>query len=699
MTDAKMQAATPLEHGLTTEAVRRAVQSGQKNEPTKPLTKSVQEIISGNFLTLFNLINVILGVLIAYTGSYKNLLFLGIAIANTAIGTFQEIRSKRQIDKMAILSEGEVTVRRNGELLHLKREDLVLGDLMVLAMGDQLPLDGVIRETKGVELDESLITGEPNPISKSVDDPVTSGSFIVSGQAIVQVTAIGSQSYVHQLTEAVPTEKARHDSVLLNIINRIIKILTIVIIPLGVILFTSKLMIHGSDLNQAILGTSAAMIGMIPEGLVLLTSVALAVSARKLANRNVLVRELPAIETLARVDTLCLDKTGTITSGNLVVNRILPLGGQAVGQLQVQLSNLTDGIYDHNATAEALRRFFTSCYSPRKKIVPFSSARKWSGAQIQDTNYAFGAPEFMLKSVPKSLQRQIETYSQEGYRVLCFAETSELETTGLGEVKPLALILITDELRENAQNTFEFFQNQDVALKVISGDNPVTVSNIAQNAGIAHADQFVDMSQTGEQPDYAQLVSRYTVFGRVKPDQKQQLVAAWQEQGHKVAMTGDGVNDILALRQADCGIAMASGSEAAKSISDFVLIHSNFDAMVAVLNEGRRVINNIEQVASLYLIKTMYSVVLSLIFIFLESGYPFQPIQLTPINSLMVGIPSFVLALEPNYARITDKFMKQVMEVAVPAAICVVGYISLIFVVGVDFLGYRMQKRPPLALS
>lgn len=273
---------------------------------------------------------------------------------------------------MAILSEGEVTVRRNGELLHLKREDLVLGDLMVLAMGDQLPLDGVIRETKGVELDESLITGEPNPISKSVDDPVTSGSFIVSGQAIVQVTAIGSQSYVHQLTEAVPTEKARHDSVLLNIINRIIKILTIVIIPLGVILFTSKLMIHGSDLNQAILGTSAAMIGMIPEGLVLLTSVALAVSARKLANRNVLVRELPAIETLARVDTLCLDKTGTITSGNLVVNRILPLGGQAVGQLQVQLSNLTDGIYDHNATAEALRRFFYQLLqSPQKKSCHF----------------------------------------------------------------------------------------------------------------------------------------------------------------------------------------------------------------------------------------------------------------------------------------------------------------------------------------
>jgi len=698
MAEAKSLSLTNLDQGLTADEVQRAVQSGQKNAPTKPLTKSIQQIVSGNFLTLFNLINIVLGVLIAYTGSYKNLLFLGIAIVNTAIGTFQEIRSKRQIDKMTILSEGKVKVRRNGEIVELRREELVLGDLLIVARGDQIPLDGIVRTTKGIELDESLITGEPNAISKQTGDQMTSGSFIVSGQAVVQVTAIGEKSYVHQITAAVQTEKPHDNSVLLTIINRIIKILTIVIIPLGVILFISKQM-HGSSFNQAILGTSAAMIGMIPEGLVLLTSVALAVSARKLANRNVLVRELPAIENLARVDTLCLDKTGTITSGNLIVDHIIPLGSaHSDTEIKTIMGSFINGIDDHNETAEALKRVLPGKTGQIQTVIPFSSDRKWSGAAVNNQNYVLGAPEFIQTDLPKELATRIMNYSKEGFRVLCFASTSELTPTNLGKVMPLALILITDELRENAKNTFEYFNNQDVALKVVSGDNPVTVSKIAQNAGIKNTDKFVDMSQLGDQPDYGTLVATYTVFGRVKPEQKQQLIAAWQDQGHKVAMTGDGVNDILALRQADCGIAMASGSEAAKSISDFVLIHSNFDAMIAVLNEGRRVINNIEQVASLYLIKTMYSVALSLLFIFLKSGYPFQPIQLTPISTLMVGIPSFVLALEPNYGRITDRFMKQVMEVAVPAAICVVGYISVIFIVGGGVFGLKYAQTSTLSV-
>lgn len=692
-----MVAQTNTQVGLTAAEVQARIQAGQQNEPAPALTRSVKQIFRDNLLTWFNLINLILGGLVFITGSYKNLLFLGVAIVSTGIGIFQEIRSKRQVDKMSLLSEATYRVKRDGQVTTMHQDGIVQDDLLLVSRGDQLPVDAVILETAGIEVDESQITGEATAIAKANGDALVSGSFLVSGQAVVQVTAVGHKSFISQLSSEASTATATNSSQLLKTINRIIKVLTIVILPLGAILMISRLMGH-SNLNQAILGTVAAMVGMIPEGLVLLTSVSLAVSAMNLARKRVLVRELPSIEGLARVDVLCLDKTGTITSGQLKLTQIVPLNGTSIEHLRPLLGGLVRVVGDDNETAQALKNALPDPGWTATRVMPFSSARKWSGAVLPQGNFVMGAPEFMLKRVPADIVKQMRTYAQSGYRVLGIAQTTQLEADDLGEVTLMGLVLIEDELRPNAQTTFQYFKNQDVALKVISGDNPVTVANIAQRAGIDGSDRLVDMSQLAAPIDYDELVATYTVFGRVTPTQKKQLVIAWQRAGHTVAMTGDGVNDILALRQADCGIAMAGGSEAAKSIADFVLVNANFDAMLSVLNEGRRVINNIERVASLYLIKTMYSVVLSLIFIFMASGYPFQPIQLTPISTLTVGIPSFFLALEPNYQRITGQFMKQVMVIALPAAICVVTYIMLIFGVGGGELGLSYAQTSTLSV-
>ncbi|WP_267666757.1 cation-translocating P-type ATPase [Levilactobacillus brevis] len=678
-----LQYEPPLETGLTPEEVQQRVAAGQQNDPLPPLTRSIKQIFRDNLVTLFNLINVLLGALVLVTGSYKNLLFLGVVVVNTAIGIFQEIRSKRQVDKLALLSESKSRIRRAGKIVVHPQEDIVQDDILEIGRGDQLPVDALIRQTTGLEVDESQITGESTPIIKVTGENLTSGSVILAGRAAVQATTVGHGSFVKQLAHSAKQQR-RTASQLLTIINRIIKALTFAIIPLGVALFVSSMM-RGQDLNRAILGTVASMVGMIPEGLVLLTSVALAAGAFTLGRRHVLVRELPAIEALARVDVLCLDKTGTITSGQLQLDRVEPWAETNLETTQTILAQLVAATSDDNETAQAIQQALGTPTVTATTVLPFSSGRKWSGAIWDKQAYVMGAPEFIFDQVPAGLQARIHTLAGQGYRVLVLAAAKALTTPRPTAPRALGLILITDELRPRAKDTFSFFANQDVALKVISGDNPVTVASIAQRAEIAGAERLVDMSQVGETPDYGQLVRDYTVFGRVTPQQKEQLIKAYQAAGHTVAMTGDGVNDLLALRQADCSIAMASGSETTKSLADFVLVDSNFDAMINVLNEGRRVINNVERVASLFLIKTMYSVVLTLIFIFMSRSYPFEPIQLTPISSLMVGIPTFFLALQPNYARIADRFMKQVMEIAAPAAVCVVGYILVVMALGTQF--------------
>jgi len=681
---AQEQKLTSLETGLSTDDVQQRVAQGLQNDPLPPLTRSVKQIFRDNLMTLFNLINLVLAGLVLFTGSYKNLLFIGVVIVNTGIGIFQEVRSKRQIDKLALLSEGRLPVLRDGTVTPHKQEDLVQDDLLQIGRGDQLPVDALVRTTTGLEVDESQITGESTPIVKQTGDTLISGSVILGGKALVQATTVGADSFVEQLAHSVK-QQHRTASQLLNIINRIIKILTFTLIPLGIALFVASL-VKGQSTNRAILGTVAAVGGRIPQGLVLVTSVALAAGAFTLGRRHVLVRELPAIEALARADVLCLDKTGTITSGKLKLEKLEALATTPDAELATILAALVAATGDDNETAQAVQTAYGTPTVAATETLPFSSGRKWSGARLADgTAYVMGAPEFIFDPVDAALQARIKSLAAKGYRVLALAQVDQLTTPKPTAPRALGLLLITDELRPHAVDTFDFFTTQDVALKVISGDNPVTVASIAERAGIPGAQQLIDMSETGTQPDYDHLVKTYNVFGRVTPQQKEGLIQAYQTAGHTVAMTGDGVNDLLALRQADCSIAMASGSEATKSLADFVLIDSNFDAMVNVLNEGRRVINNIERVASLFLIKTMYSVVLTLIFIFMSRSYPFEPIQLTPISSLMVGIPTFFLALQPNYARITGRFMKQVMEIAAPAATCVVGYILVIMAIGTQF--------------
>lgn len=678
--------------GLTSAQVQTRIAAGENNTATESLTKSSKQIVFENTFTLFNLINVILGILVFLTGSYKNMLFLLIATVNTMIGIFQEIRAKRQVDKMALLSQSKVTVIRNGKQVEIEPEGIVLDDLLVLQLGDQVPVDGIVKETQELEIDESQITGESDVIIKTDGESLISGSFVVSGHAIMQATEVGKSTFVNSLTEKV-SKTEKNNSVLLNLIKRIIRILTIIIIPLSLLLFASRLW-HGVALNHAILGTVAAMIGMIPEGLILLSSVTLAISAYHLARKQVLVRDLASIETLARVDTLCLDKTGTITNGNLQFKQLVLSHGQNEKMVSDILGSLVKEIDDTNETAEALKTAFPSHPYHAQQIVPFSSARKWSGVQFEQGNYVLGAPQFVLQLSEQQTQ-QVHGFAANGNRVLALVKADEMSRDGITGAELVAFILITDVIRADAPSTLAYFANQGVTVKVISGDDPTTVAAIAQRTGIAKAEQLVDMTTVADDANYHDLVAKTTVFGRVKPEQKERLVKALQDNGHTVAMTGDGVNDILAFRQANCGIAMASGNESTKSIADFVLVDSNFSALIQILNEGRRVINNIDNIAALYLVKTMFSIMLSLIFIFMAKSYPFQPIQLTPINSLMVGVPSFFLALAPEFHPIKNRFFTGIVEIALPSAICVVLYIMLIGGIG-NLFGFEVATTDTL---
>ncbi|WP_088840510.1 cation-translocating P-type ATPase [Listeria sp. ILCC797] len=668
--------------GLTLDEVNERVLDGRKNNPLKPMTRSIKRIFADNTLTLFNLINVTIACFIIYTGSYKNLLFLGVALCNTAMGIFQEIRAKRQVDKLTILTQAKVKVVRSGVENLVEQPDLVQDDVMVLAAGDQVCADGIVLETTGLEVDESQLTGEADAVRKTENDEIMSGSFIISGRAYVQATAIGAESFISKLSLEAKQEKTVY-SELLRSIKTIIKILTFIIIPLGLILFFSQLSKSG-DINASILGTAAAMIGMIPEGLVLLTSIALAVGVINLAKHRVLVKTMPAIETLARVDVLCLDKTGTITNGNLNVTDVLPEHNYTVAEMDEAIAAIVYALNDNNATSLALQKAFPNNpgWQATEKI-PFSSDRKWSGATFGHRGtYIIGAPEFVFREMHPKHAEKVTAFAEKGYRVLCLAKKAGSFQAEPTDLQLVGHVLVADELRNEARDTFRYFKEQGVSIRVISGDNPVTVSNVAMQAEIENGDRFIDMSRVGEGADFAELVREFTVFGRVTPHQKKQLILAFQSEGHTVAMTGDGVNDVLALKESNCSIAMAEGSDATTSVADFVLLDNNFDSMIHVLKEGRRVINNIERVASLYLIKTIYSVILTIIFTFVNSKYPFQPIQLSPISSLTVGIPSFFLAIKPNYKRIQGEFLKKVLHNAFPAAFAVVTYIIVTMLLG-----------------
>lgn len=655
---------TNIDSGLTDEQVQEKVTQGLTNVQIKKLSRSIPQILADNIFTLFNLLNLVIALLIGWTGSYRNLFFLGPVLANIIIGSFQQIRAKLTVDKINLVNEQEFVVVRNGQEQEVPIDELVQDDIVLLKRGNTIPADGIIVSENGLQTNESSITGESDTIEKKVGDSVFSGSFAVAGLAKIQLTQVGMNSFVSKLSNAVSQEKGS-ESILMKIINNIIKILTYTIVPIGLILFFRSYSQNG-NVSTSILGTSASVIGMIPEGLVLLTAVALATGAYNLSKRKILVRSLNAIETLARVNTLCLDKTGTITTGKLTVKKVIPQNNVSESFVKEVAATIVKVTQETNATAQAIMKLKSQTFDDKvKEIIPFSSETKYSGyIGASGTKYTMGAPEFIINDPTEETNTAVKKAAEKGFRVIAVLQTKDNQQQLLG------LIFISDEVRKQAKSTFSYLKNQGIDLKVISGDNPVTVSNVATQAGIDKSDSYIDMSTVPEDADYRELVDKYRVFGRVRPKEKSDLIKAMQDNGLTVGMTGDGVNDVLAMRQSDCSIAVAGESDAAEASADFVLLNRNFDSMIFMLNEGRRVINNVERVASLYLIKTIYSVVLSIVFIFLGTGYPFQPSQLTPVNALTVGIPTFILALEPNYRPPAGRFMRNVMEIALPAAIC-----------------------------
>ena len=670
--------------GLTNEQVQERIAEGKINSNENPNTRTYKQIIKENALTFFNFLNVVLMVMVLLVGSYKNSMFVGIILINTIIGIIQEIRAKKTIDKLAILTESRTVVLRDGKKWSISTEKLVIDDLIYLKAGEQIPADCKVLEGN-LEVNESLLTGEADNLTKEAGDDLFFGSFVTAGDACCLVVHVGKDNYASQITSEAKEFK-RHNSELRNSLNAILKVISIIIVPLGLLLFYKQYYIVGDNIKDSVVSTVAAVLGMIPEGLVLLTSVALTLGALTLAKKKTLVQELYCIETLARVDTLCLDKTGTITEGTMCVDGIEPYTSDCTSEeIEKVMGNLMAVLKDQNATADALhKRFRARRDMTVGNVIPFSSDRKYSGASfINEGTYLMGAAQFLFPEENETLLEKCAEYAREGLRVLVLAHSPlECEGTGLvQELTPVALLLLTDVIRQDAQETLEFFDRQGVDLKVISGDDPVTVSAIAKKAGLKNADKYVDATTLVTQEELEEAVAGYSVFGRVTPQQKKAMVLALKSQGHTVSMTGDGVNDVLALKEADCSIAMAEGSDAAKNIANVVLLDSNFSSMPDIVNQGRRVVNNIRTAASMFLIKTIFSVLLALITIFFGEAYPFEPIQMSLISACAVGIPTFLLAQENNYDKIDHTFLRHVFMNAFPAAVTITGCVFTVMLV------------------
>lgn len=664
-----------IEIGLTTDQVKKRIEEDLVNHDTTIPTKSIRRIIYENFFTLFNIINIILAICILCVKSYKNMLFLLIVIINTAISTIQEIHSKKVVDKLSIVASPKAKVIRNGKTEIIDIHQLVLDDIIILKTGEQIAADCKILSNE-VEVNESCITGETNTIRKKVGDILLSGSYIVSGNTTAKIEHIGEENYTAQISSGAKYVK-KIKSEIMTSLDKIIKILTFAIIPIGLLFFANQLHIPGNTYKTAVIKSVAAIIGMIPEGLVLLTSTVLAVSVIRLSKSNVLVQELYCIETLARVDTLCLDKTGTLTEGSLQVEKIIATMSSQQENLKTILQLFAKFSPDSNTTIEAIRDFcnITNNINENYQLdhaVPFSSEKKWSGISLKNKgSYVLGAPEFVLKKQFNKYKNEILSY-QENYRVLAIAHSNnKFENNDLPQnLELLGFVLVSDKIRKDAKKTLEYFKNQGVNIKIISGDNPVTVSKIGKQVGLENYDKYIDMS-TIKDCDIDKIVENHTIFGRVSPIQKKLIIKALQSNGKTVAMTGDGVNDVLALKTSDCSIAMANGSDAAKNVSQLILLDSNFSSMPKIVAEGRRTINNIERSASLFLVKTIYSCLNAILFLLIGEPYPFEPIQLSLISTVTIGIPSFVLALEPNKERIKGNFLRNVISKSLPTALCV----------------------------
>ena len=684
--------------GLTNEQVELRREALQTNAPIEPPSKGVKEIILSNVCTYFNLIFAVIAILLIIVGSYRDLTFLPIIIANTLIGIFQQISSKKTLDKLSVLNAPKALVVREGQEVTLPVEELVLDDIVIFSAGNQICADAIVEEGE-VQVNESLITGEADEVTKKLGDELLSGSFIVSGKCYARLDKVGKDSYAAKLTLEAKALKEGEQSEMMRSLNVIVKAVGILIIPISIILFYEQHYLLGSSFKESVTSTVAAVIGMIPEGLYLLTSVALAVSVRHLAKKKVLVHDMKCIETLARVNVLCVDKTGTITENTMTVSGLIPiepidptsdtkLESEKQDSLKLGMGDFVHAMARDNATMAAIADYFKEGTGKKaESITSFSSATKYSSATFEGQAYVLGAPEFVLREQFSEYETLIHTYSSEGYRVLVYGRyEGAIDGKALtGRVEPIALILLSNPIRKEAKKTFEYFGRQGVEIKVISGDNPVTVSKVALEAGIKCAESYVDATTLTTEEDVQEAMQKYTVFGRVTPNQKRQFVRALKALGHTVAMTGDGVNDVLALKDADCSIAMASGSDVAAQSAQLVLLESNFACMPSVVREGRRVVNNIERSASLFLVKNLFSFMMSLFAIIFLVNYPLQPSQVSLISMFTIGTPAFLLALEQNTKRIEGHFMTNVLFKALPAGLTDFFIVSALIIFGFEF--------------
>ena len=689
--------------GLTSEEVRERIDKGLTNHTDISTQKTVGQIVKSNLLTYFNLIFLILTVLLCIVGSFRNLTFLPVIIGNTVIGIFQELRAKKTLDKMSMLNAPHSIVVRDGEQQQIQSEELVKDDIIILSAGNQICADATVL-SGSISVNEALLTGESDEIKKKSGDRLMSGSFVVSGQCYAKLDKVGNESYISQLTAQAKAMGDGEQSEMIRYINKLVKWVGIIIIPVGIILFCQAYIMNGETFKKSVVSMVAAVLGMIPEGL--LTTVALALSTIRLAKKQVLLHDMKSIETLARVDVLCVDKTGTITEPGMQVTELVISGRCGDAEMDKRafahlLADYSAVIEDNNATMEAIRAYVAKNEIEKGsrtllKTQPFTSANKYSKVSFVEGDYMLGAPEFIMKDRYEDISEEIEEYQSKGYRVLLMAESGE-DSIGsvrpLGGISPIGYIVLSNPIRENAESTFTYFKEQGVAIKVISGDNPATVSEVAKRAGIDGAENYVDASTLASEKDITEAVDKYTVFGRVTPKQKQLIVRALQKQKHTVAMTGDGVNDILAMKDADCSIAMASGSEAAAQAAQTVLLDSDFGRMPYVVFEGRQVVNNIQRSKSLFLVKNIFSllmasgfsVVATIFSAIFAITYPLEPSQISLISMFTIGLPGFLLALEPNRNRIEGNFMVNVMLKALPAGLTDVLSVGALVICGQVF--------------
>ena len=676
--------------GLNPEQIRIREENGWTNDEVAPPGLTTKEIVHNNIFTYFNLIFLILAILLCLVGSFRNLTFLPVIICNTLIGIIQEIRSKKVLDRLTMLNAPHAEVIRGGVSLNLEADQLVVDDIVVFRAGNQICADAVV-EAGEVQVNESLLTGESDEITKKRGDRLMSGSFVVSGSCHARLDKVGADSYISQLTLEAKAMQQGEQSEMIRSLDKLVKMVGIALIPIGIILFVQSYFYNHDSFRQSIISMVAAVIGMIPEGLYLLASVALAVSAMRLASKKVLLHDMKSIETLARVNVLCVDKTGTITEDSMCVSEVVKAKAydeEKMPDLNRMIGDFVKGMDADNSTMHAMQEHFTE-HSDKvpEKVIPFSSTVKYSGVIFKDQAYVLGAPEFVLREDYTKYQGRIEQYTSRGFRVLVFGSyDGELDGKPLtGTVTPLGYVLLLNKVREEAPATFKYFADQGVAIKVISGDNPITVSETAKQAGIEGAENYVDAGTLKTEEDIALAVSKYTVFGRVIPEQKRQFVQALKKQGMTVAMTGDGVNDVLALKDADCSVAMASGSDAAVQASQVVLLESDFSRMPEVVLEGRRVVNNIQRSASLFLVKNIFSFLLAIFSAVFMITYPLEPSQVSLISMYTIGIPAFFLALQPNRDIIKGHFLTNVFLKALPAGLTDVLAVGALVVFGQTF--------------